>query len=308
MEHLKARRYRPLSEHLTERYGCRVFRVSLDAGLTCPNKDGSKGRGGCTFCNSSTLAHPPDVDRGSIREQLLHGMEYLRKKRRAEKFIAYLQPNSNTYAPIEILERLYQEATDHPDVVALAVSTRPDCLGEDVLELLETFSRKIDVWVELGLQTAKEATLAALNRGHTVADFERAVAGARERGIPVCAHVILGLPGESRADMTDTARFLARHNVWGVKIHPLHIQKGTALEGLYHRGEVSVLNLDEYAERVVDFLGELPPQTVIHRLSGSTPRRFLVAPPWGSNRFTPPAIIREILEARNSRQGEKYRP
>ncbi|MFQ5328753.1 MAG: TIGR01212 family radical SAM protein [Thermodesulfobacteriota bacterium] len=308
MENGKSARYRSLTSYLTERFGCRVFRVSLDAGLTCPNKDGTKGRGGCSFCNSSTLAVTPDADQRGIREQLLEGMAYLRKRRRADKFIAYLQQNSNTYAPIECLERLYGEATDHPDVVALAVSTRPDCLGEEVLKLLETFARKIDLWVELGLQSASEATLAALNRGHTATDFEKALAGATARDIPVCAHVILGLPGESRADMIGTARLLARHNVWGVKIHPLHIQKGTRLEALYREGTVRVLDLDEYAERVVDFLEELPPRTIIHRLCGSTPKRFLVAPSWGSDRFTPPAVIRELLEALETHQGAKYAP
>lgn len=308
MEHGKAQRYRPLSDYLMERFGCRVFRVSLDAGLTCPNKDGTKGWGGCSFCNSSTLAYPPGAKKRDIKEQLLQGMQSLKERRRAEKFIAYLQPNSNTYAPIEFLDRVYREAIDHPDVVALAVSTRPDCLGEEVLDLLESFSRKIDLWIELGLQTAKEATLTALNRGHGVADFESALTRATGRGIPICAHVILGLPGESREDMTDTARFLARHNVWGVKIHPLHIQSGTRLEESYRKGEVRVLDLDEYAERVVEFLEELPPQTVIHRLCGSTQERFLVAPPWGSDRFAPPAIIRQLLDARDSHQGASYTP
>ncbi|MCP3678005.1 MAG: TIGR01212 family radical SAM protein [Deltaproteobacteria bacterium] len=308
MEHGKAQRYRPLSGYLMERFGCRVFRVSLDAGLTCPNKDGTKGWGGCSFCNSSTLAHPPGTNKRELKEQLLQGMQRLKERRRAEKFIAYLQPNSNTYAPIEFLEKVYQEAIDHPDVVALAISTRPDCLGEEALELLESFSRKIDLWIEVGFQTAKEETLTALNREHTVADFEKALAGARGRGIPLCAHVILGLPGESREDMVATARFLAQHSIWGVKIHPLHIQRGTRLEGLYRKGEVRVLGLDEYAERVVEFLEELPPQTIIHRLCGSTPRRFLVAPPWGADRFAPPAVIRQLLDARNSHQGARYIP
>ncbi len=308
MEHGKAQRYRPLSGYLMERFGCRVFRVSLDAGLTCPNKDGTKGWGGCSFCNSSTLAHPPGTNKRELKEQLLQGMQRLKERRRAEKFIAYLQPNSNTYAPIEFLEKVYQEAIDHPDVVALAISTRPDCLGEEALELLESFSRKIDLWIEVGFQTAKEETLTALNREHTVADFEKALAGARGRGIPLCAHVILGLPGESREDMVATARFLAQHSIWGVKIHPLHIQRGTRLEELYRKGEVRVLGLDEYAERVVEFLEELPPQTIIHRLCGSTPRRFLVAPPWGADRFAPPAVIRQLLDARNSHQGARYIP
>ncbi|MFQ5586514.1 MAG: TIGR01212 family radical SAM protein [Thermodesulfobacteriota bacterium] len=299
------RRYYPLKEFLKERFGCRVYRVSLDAGLTCPNRDGTKGRGGCTFCNNSTLSHPPDTGGREIGEQLTRGMEYLRRRRGADKFIAYLQPNSNTYAPIESLERFYREATGHPDVVALAISTRPDCLGEEVLDLLDGFSRTIFLWLELGLQSVKDATLLALNRGHTVADFEEALDSAVQRGIPVCAHVILGLPGESRGDMVSTARFIARHNVWGVKLHPLHIQRGTRLEELYRKGEVRVLDLDEYAERVVEFLEELPPQTVIHRLSGSTPKRFLVAPSWGADRFTPPAIIRKLLEKRDTSQGAK---
>ena len=301
-------RYRPLKEYLMERFGCKVHRVSLDARLTCPNRDGTKGRGGCAFCNCSTLIPPREGAVPTIREQLLLGMEAAKKRRKAEKFIAYFQPNSNTYAPADHLEKLYREASGHTDIVALAVSTRPDCLNEEVWSLLESFSRKLPLWLELGLQSAHDSTLTALNRGHGVVDFEAALHEAAARDIPVCAHVILGLPGESKADMVATARFLARHDIWGVKLHPLHIQKGTRLVEEYRAGSLRVLDVDEYAECVVAFLEELPPHTIIHRLSGSTPEQYLIAPSWGSDRFSPPERIRQLLIKQNTRQGRRYTP
>ncbi len=299
------RRYYPLKDFLNEKFGCRVSKVSLNAGFTCPNRDGTKGTGGCSYCNSSTLIAPTYANGMGIKEQLERGIKYIRKRKKADKFIAYFQTYSNTYAPIHILERLYMDAIEHPDVVALAISTRPDCLDEKILDLLQRISRTKHLWLELGLQSSNNSTLESIKRGHTAADFVSAFELASQRGIPVCAHVILGLPGETRDDMLKTARLLAELNIWGVKLHPLHIHKGTELEDMYMRGEIRPLELEEYANLVIDFLEELLRETVVHRICGSTPKRFLVAPEWGADRFNPPALIRKLMEERDTYQGAK---
>ncbi len=298
------KRYNPLSDFLQKKFAKRTFRVSLNPGFTCPNRDGTKGTGGCTYCNVSSLLIP-DYTGMSIGGQLERGISYLRERRRAERFIAYFQPNTNTYAPVEVLERLFTEAIEHPDVAALAVSTRPDCLGEGVLDLLTRLSSKKYLWIELGLQSSQDHTLRSINRGHTVADFLSAHKDVSDRHIPVCAHVILGLPGETTGDILDTARFLAELGVWGIKLHPLHILRGTKMESLYRNGAVRPLGLEEYADTVVSFLEHTPQETIIHRLCGSTPKRFLIAPEWGWNRFSPPAYIRRLLDARDTHQGAK---
>jgi len=298
-------RYNPISRFLKERFGCRVFKVSLNAGLTCPNRDGTKGIGGCIYCQPSTLI-PFTYSYGmTIKEQLKRGMDYIRRRHKAERFIAYFQINTNTYAPLKVLEGLYREAIEEPDVVGLAISTRPDCVDDKVMGLLSELSQGRCLWLELGLQSSKDRTLGFINRGHTVKDFEDAVEMARERDIPVCAHIILGLPGETREDMLDTARFLARLNIWGVKVHNIQVHKGTRLEDMYKKGEFLPIGLDEYISLVVDILEVLPPDTLIHRLSGDTPRRFLVAPEW-ANKGVILEKIHRLMEERETYQGVRY--
>ncbi|MBI5286066.1 MAG: TIGR01212 family radical SAM protein [Deltaproteobacteria bacterium] len=241
-----------------------------------------------------------------IKEQLERGMEYIRRRHKADRFIAYLQINTNTYAPLEALKGVYQEAIGHPDVVALAISTRPDCVDEGVIELLSELSKEKYLWLELGLQSSRDKTLELINRGHTVKDFVDAVKMTKEKNIPVCAHIILGLPGETQNDMLDTARFLAGLNIWGIKIHNIQVHKGTELEEMYNKGGFQPLGLDEYIELVVDILEVLPPGMVIHRLCGDTPRRFLVAPEWGVNKGLVLERIHQLMEERKTYQGAKY--
>src|SRR3990167_9676372 len=279
------KRYISLSDFLKNKFGCKVFKVSLNAGFTCPNRDGTKGTGGCIYCKPESLL-PLDYNPGiGIKEQLHHGIEYIRKRHKAEKFISYFQINTNTYAPVSELERIYRQGIDHPDVVGMAVSTRPDCLDNRILDLLKRLSKEKFLWLELGLQSSHNKTLKLINRCHTVEDFTDAVKRANNRNIPVCAHVILGLPGETKEAMIDTARFLSGLEIWGIKLHHTHIPRPDKLEEMYKKRGFRVLGLDEYADLVVKFLQEIPEDIIIHRLCGDTSRRFLVAPDWSVNKF-----------------------
>ncbi len=299
--------YNPLSEYLKGRFGCKVFKVSLNAGLTCPNRDGSKGYGGCSYCAPETL-YPLGYEAGStVKTQLAAGIGKVRARHKAERFIAYFQVNTGTYAPLEYLGRIYNEALEHPEVAGIVVSTRPDCLGEEALALLSGLGERL-LWVELGLQTSNDATLARVNRGHTARDFEDAVNRARARGINVCAHIIIGLPGEGREEALRTARFLAGLGVWGVKFHQMQVVKGTALEREYLKGGVKTPGLEEYASIVVECMRILPPDTVIHRLSGDVPERFLASPEggWGVNKFVIAERVISRMKKQGSRQGDLF--
>ena len=297
--------YNPLSGYLKERFGCRVFKVSLDSGLTCPNRDGTNGRGGCTYCEPETLSVLGFKPGASIKEQMTKEIEKVRARHKAERFIAYFQVNTGTHAPLEYLEKIWREALDTPGVAGLAVSTRPDCVGEDVMGLLSALKEKL-LWLELGLQSSSDDTLEHIGRGHTARDFADAVERAHIRGIQVCAHIIAGLPGEGADNVVQTARFLARLGVEGVKFHQLQVIKGTLLEKEYMEGKVSTLGLDEYARIVVECLRALPPETVIHRLSGEAPERYIVAPRWGANKFQISERILNLMDGMGSRQGDLF--
>lgn len=296
------RPYYPLSDFLKARFGCKVFKVSVDAGFTCPNRDGTRGYGGCVYCDPSTLAPEGLSASMDVLAQLASGVEKVGKRHNARKFIAYFQSNTNTHAPLERLREIYFFSL-RPEFVGMAVSTRPDCLGPDVLDLLCELKEKTHLWLELGLQTANDATLERMNRGHTVSEFEDALGRARARGIEVCAHVIIGLPGEGRDDILNTIGFLASRKVWGVKFHQLQVIKGTGLERMYREGSVKVLGLEEYAGLVVECLERLPRSTVIHRLCAEAPRRSIVAPQWGANKFMVIDRIRSVMAERSTFQG-----
>lgn len=298
--------YQDLKSHLKQRFGARVQKITLDAGLTCPNRDGRVGVGGCLYCNvrgSGTGAWARGL---SISDQLHEGMERLGRRYGARRFIAYFQSFSNTYAPLERLSALYREALSFPEVVGLSIGTRPDCLEEGALDLLADFSRNYLVWLELGLQSAHDATLARLNRGHEVACFTQAAAGAAARGLEVAAHVILGLPGEGPAEMAATAAYLGRLPLQGVKIHLLYVIRGSGLEAFYQSGAYQCLGEDEYVARVVDFIELLPPHFVIHRLTGDPHPEELLAPAWCLNKAGVLRRIREEFTRRGSRQGSRW--
>lgn len=295
--------YNTLSSHLKSLFGCRVFRVTIDTGLPCPNRQGA-ARGGCSFCVESTLVSKTFKAGMGVREQLASGIEYVGKRYRAQRFIAYFQQGTNTNAPVGVLREYFREALV-PEVAAIAVGTRPDCLDDATLGLLRELGEERPIWVELGLQSANDRTLLRINRGHTAAQFRDAAVRAAERGIKVCAHVIIGLPGEGEADYLNTTDFLAGLPVWGVKFHQLQVVKGSALEEEWRRGEARTLSLDEYADAVAKCLERLPEEVVVHRLSGDVPGELLVSPVWGVNKFKVIERITGLLRERRTRQGAK---
>ena len=272
--------YRDYNSYLRELFGCRVHKITIDAGMTCPNRDGTKGFGGCIYCNARGSGTGQWVLGKSIRQQLEEAKPYLKKRFKAEKFLAYFQSYSNTYAPLERLKALYEEALSVEDVVGLTIGTRPDCVSSEVLDYLAQLSNDYYVCLEYGLQSAHDSTLRLINRGHDVQTFVEAVKETRSRNIPVCVHVIIGLPGESEENMLDTARFLAKLDIQAVKIHLLYVVKGTVLEKWYLEGKYRCLSREDYVRIVSHFIALLPPSIVIQRLTGDPHPEELVAPQW----------------------------
>lgn len=301
-------RYSSFGRFLRNRFGCKVFRVTVDAGFTCPNVDGSVAVGGCVYCDNRSFSPNRRLPRTSIREQVRRGVAILENRYRADRFIAYFQAATNTYATLEKLRKLYDEALDHPQIVGLAVGTRPDCVPEEVLDLLQSYARDRYVCLELGLQTIHDRTLDWMNRGHHYDVFVDAVGRCQGRGLDLCAHIILGLPGESTADMLATADALAALPVNAVKIHNLHVVRDTPMEKQYRDGTVRMLERDEYVALVCDFLERLPPDMVIHRLNGDAPPDYLVAPDWCLDKPTLLRAIHAELERRDGWQGKKWQP
>lgn len=302
------RRYRDLNTYLRERFGERVQKISLDAGLGCPNRDGTLSTKGCIFCDRRGSGTGAMVERGeSVEEQVQRGRAFAQKRYGARKFIAYFQSFTNTYASPSRLKDLYDCALGYPDMVGLAVATRPDCVGPEVLGLLRSYAKDHLVWVEYGLQSAHDSTLQRINRGHDVAWFDRSVRMSHDLGLDVCAHVILGLPGEDPEMMMETARHLAGQPIQGVKIHLLYVARETRLCEMHERGELRCLERGEYVRLVVDFLELLPPGVVIHRLTGEPVLSDLVAPAWAGQKSVNLKAIREELERRDTWQGRLYR-
>ena len=298
------KRYLSFNQHLKDTFGEKVYKVTIDAGFTCPNRDGTRGVGGCIYCygdrTTSQLA-----DCASVQSQIQAGMAAIHKRYKANKFLAYFQSYTNTHGPVDRLARLYQAALEIEHIVGLSIGTRPDCVGEEVLEVLGSLAQKTYLWVEYGLQSVHDATLARIHRGHDFATFLDAVARTRKRrNIKICAHVILGLPGETKAEMLETANVLSALNIDGVKIHSAHVLKQTRLAEMYARGEYQVLELSEYLDIVCDFLEHLAPQIIIHRLVGDAPRERYIAPEWCMQKSDALRQIEAELERRNSYQGK----
>lgn len=267
------------SDYLRKTYGERVQRISLHAGFTCPNRDGTVGLDGCTYCDNGSF-HPGLGDSSDIQIQMQTGMSRAKALYKAKKYLAYFQTFSNTFAPVATLQKLYSQAIAFENVVGLMIGTRPDCLSPETIELLQHFNERLPVWIELGLQSAHDSTLKSINRGHDHRCSEEAVRNLLKAGIKVAAHVILGLPGEDRSMMMDTARWLNELGVQGVKIHHLHAVKNTVLAKLYESGNWQPLTVEEYIDLVVEFLLLLPSGTVVMRLVGDCPREMLLAPHW----------------------------
>lgn len=292
--------------YLRRRFGCRVSKVNVDAGFTCPNRDGSKGVGGCIYCNNVSFSPKETQAAVPLEEQMAAGMAYHRSRLGSEKFIIYFQKYTNTYGSVELLSDLYRRALNHPDVIGISVGTRPDSLDDEALDLLTDIARTKYVCLELGLQSMDDAILSRINRGHTLNDFIGAVNRAAGRNFDICAHLIHGFPGESRAQFLKTADLMAGLPIDSLKLHQLHAVEGTELAELYRRGEFAPLTLEAYVSVVADFLEQLPPWISIQRLYGSAPLEICVAPRWGlKNNQMWYAIVNEMTR-RGSWQGCRF--
>lgn len=302
-------RYYPFSAYLRERFQCRVHKVTIDAGLTCPNRDGTKGVGGCTYCINESFSPNARAPRRSVDEQVNAGISILRARYGAEKFIAYFQAYSNTYAPVALLRELYEEAVAPRDVVGLSIGTRPDCADEEALDLVADFARRgLHVWMEYGLQSMHRETLDLVNRGHHFKEFEDAVQRTRRRDINVCAHVILGLPGETSEMMMATADALARLDIQGIKLHHLYVARGAGMEQEWRQGGIKTLEAAEYAKLAASFLERLPGDVAVQRLVGDVSGEVLLAPKWSQSKQQLLEMITDVLASRDSRQGKLVKP
>ena len=289
--------------YLRRRFGARISKVNVDAGFTCPNRDGSKGTGGCIYCNNVSFSPKETQSVVPLEEQMAAGMAYHRVRLGSEKFIIYFQKYTNTYGSVELLSELYRRALNHPDVIGISVGTRPDSLSDEALDLLADIARTNYVCLELGLQSMDDAILDRINRGHTLEDFINAVNRAAGRNFDICAHLIYGFPGESAPEFLKSADLMAGLPIDSLKLHQLHAVEGTKLAELYRRGEFTPLTLDAYIATVADLLELLPPRITIQRLYGSAPLEICVAPQWGlKNNQMWFAIVNELTR-RGSWQG-----
>ncbi len=286
---------------LLRRYGERVHKVAIDAAFTCPNRDGSKGRGGCTFCNNVSFS-PNGRQPRPVAEQMQSGRRVLRKRTGAYKYLAYFQAYTNTYADPATLDQLYGDALGQPDVIGMSVGTRPDCVPDPVLDLLTGYrDRGFEVWVELGLQSAFDSTLQRVNRGHDFADYRDAAQRVRSRGLPLCTHLIAGLPGESAGHVRESLRRVLDVGTDGLKIHPLHLVKGTALANEWRRGEYRPLTMDEYVNVAADLVEATPRHILFHRLTGTASPDILLAPSWCAKKWAVLNALERELAARGLR-------
>lgn len=296
--------YHSLDYELKRRFGEKVYRLSLNGGMTCPNRDGRIGYGGCIFCSaggSGEFAADPSL---SIRQQIDAAKKLLEKKRSARRYIAYFQAYTNTYAPVPYLEAIFTEAISCPEIVLLSIATRPDCLEPPVVDLLSRLNLKKPVWVELGLQTIHEDTAAFLRRGYPLSTFEDAVERLRARGIEVVTHVILGLPGEDKERMLQTIRYLNRQDIQGIKLQLLHILKGTDLAALYEQQPFPVFTPEDYVQTVLSCVERLRPEIVIHRLTGDGPKDLLLAPLWSRSKRQVLNTIHQEFRLKDTWQGK----
>lgn len=295
--------YNKLSDNLIEKYGEKVYKLSLDGKMTCPNRDGKISSGGCIFCSkggSGEFAEPACDD---VALQIERAKERVRDKAK-NKFIAYFQNYTNTYAPINYLEKLFADAILCDDIVALSIGTRPDCLGDDVLALLNRLNKIKPVTVELGLQTIHEKTAEFINRGYKLAVYDKAVCDLKAIGIEVVTHVILGLPFETKEMMLQTVKYVGAVTD-GIKLQNLQVLKGTPLSKLYEKGEVTLFERDEYIDLLCDCLSVLPKRVVVHRLTGDPPKNLLIAPKWCADKKGTLNAITKALSERNVEQGKE---
>ena len=295
--------YNNLSGYFREKYGRRLLKICIDAGFSCPNRDGACGEGGCIFCSERGSGEHIDA-LGSVGEQVKRA---LAGAGRDELFVAYFQNFTNTYAPIDILKKRYEEALISERIKVLAIATRPDCIDEEIAELIASYKEKLDVWVELGLQTSSDKTARIINRGYDTAVFTRAVEILHRHGIPVVAHLIVGLPCEGPEEIKATAEYVSRLPLFGVKIHSIYVAKGTTLSGMYERGEYEPPSLEEYVERASYILTHIPKEAIVHRLTGDAPADSLVAPEWNKNKHAVIDALTKYMSENKLSQGCFYK-
>lgn len=300
------KRYNQFSEHLKHIFNEKVYKVTLDAGFTCPNRDGTLSSEGCIFCDGSGSFSQLYSNELTVEQQLKTGISKIREKYKANKFLSYFQAYSNTYRPVEELEAIYDAALTDKDVVGLAIGTRPDCVDEQKLDLISKYTQDYYTWVEYGLQSVHDKSLKYINRGHDFSSFKKACQLSKERNINVCAHVILGLPTETKEDMLETAHVLGGMSIEGIKIHLLCVLENTKLATMYSEHGLKMLEEDEYIETLCDFLELLPPSMTIQRLTGNGLKRILIAPRWLTKKFELLNKIDKELERRNSYQGSRF--
>ena len=294
--------YNNLSSYLKTKYGGKVSKICIDGGFGCPNRDGTCGTGGCIYCGERGAGEHIDPS-VSIREQTLTVLE---RDKRSDSFIAYFQNFTNTYAPLEVLKERYDSALISDRIVALAIGTRPDCIDEEIAELIASYKDRVDVWVELGLQTASDKTAEIINRGYKTEVYKRAAAILKSHGIPVVSHMIIGLPEEDTDDIDATVDLINEHS-WGVKIHSIYVMEGTALEGMYRAGDYTPPTFDEYVSLATRSIVRLRPDMIVHRITGDCPDGLLVAPEWNKDKNKIIEGIRAGLERDNLTQGSLYR-
>lgn len=300
------KRYYSLDCYLKRTFGEKVYRLSLNGGMTCPNRDGTIDTRGCIFCSaggSGDFAASPALP---VPAQIEDAILRIRSKSNCRAFIAYFQAYTNTYAPVSYLRRIFTEAILHPGIVALSVATRCDCLSDEVLALLAELNQKKPVWVELGLQTIHASSLTLIRSGFSLEQYETAVSSLQERRIPVITHLILGLPGETKEMMRQSVSYLAKNPVSGIKLQLLHILKGTDLDRMYTDEPFPLFTLEEYCDFVAECIALLPPETVIHRLTGDGPRALLSAPLWSTDKKRVLNTIQKRLQDKNLWQGKFY--
>ena len=300
------KRYYQFSEYLKTKFGKKVYKITLDACFSCPNRDGTISSGGCIFCDdggSFSRAHSSLL---SVRDQVYTGVKTLGERFKAQKFMSYFQAYSNTYKPVDELKKIYDESLCHPDVVGISIGTRPDCVDEQKLDLIASYTENYETWIEYGLQSMHDRTLKFINRGHDFETFLKAFQETKKRGIKTGVHVILGLPGETKQDMLETVKMLADIGADGVKFHCLCIFPNTKLYDLYEQGSIKLLEEDEYIDIACDCLELLPSDTTIHRLGGNGLQAIKVAPKWLNKKFEILNRIEIELEKRNSYQGKKF--
>lgn len=283
--------------YLQQRFGEKVHKVSVNASFTCPNRDGTKGIGGCTFCNNASFS-PGSTKAGAIADQIAAAQTRVTVRTGAKKFIAYFQSYSNTYGSVDDLKRYYDEALSQPNMVGLAVGTRPDCVPDPVLELLASYQQQgYEVWLELGLQSSFDDTLASINRGHTFADYEDAVRRAQAHGLKLCTHLIVGLPGEAPEDSIRSFDKVVALGMDAIKIHPLHIVKGTQMAKQWSRGEITELTMAQYIDVAAQIILRAPKSLLFHRLHGSGERQYLLSPEWAMRKWDVLGDLYRKLEA-----------